>query len=240
MVTLDLPVPIPPADAAPPVVPLQTEPLGIDGLVVRPLDPGTDGPRLRAMCPRVSEQSRYQRFFSGIGYLSDSLLALLLDVDHARREALVALQGDEIVAVARYATTTAAPVEADISLLVVDDLQRHGIAKRIAPPPRAARRAAGHPHADRERARGEPAGPRSAARRASPCARPLRAGVLRLPHGGRGSGAPVGLSNGVPVAARAACKSAQARHQFVTSRCPDSPTRPTTRQVVTGGGGRAR
>ena len=131
MVTLDLPVPTPPADAAPPVVPLQTEPLGIDGLVVRPLDPGTDGPRLRAMCPRVSEQSRYQRFFSGIGYLSDSLLALLLDVDHERREALVALQGDEIVAVARYATTTAAPVEADISLLVVDDLQRHGIAKEL-------------------------------------------------------------------------------------------------------------
>lgn len=41
------------------------------------------------------------------------------------------LQGDEIVAVGRYATSTADPAEADVSLLVVDDLHRHGIARAL-------------------------------------------------------------------------------------------------------------
>lgn len=54
MVVLDVPLPAPPVDAAP----LSGEPLGILGLRIRPLDPATDGPRLRAMCSRVSPQSR--------------------------------------------------------------------------------------------------------------------------------------------------------------------------------------
>lgn len=136
MATPAIPLPTRPDDAAqlpapPPADPLPSEPLGILGLRIRPLDPATDGPRLRAMCPRVSLQSRYQRFFSGIGYLSDPLLALLLDVDHRRREALVVLQGEAIVAVGRYATSTADAAEADVSLLVVDDLHRHGIAREL-------------------------------------------------------------------------------------------------------------
>lgn len=131
MVTLDVPLPTRSPEAPARAASDEIEPLGIDGLLVRPLDPATDGPRLRSMCPRVSEQSRYQRFFSGMGHLSDSMLALLLDVDHVSREALVALEGDEIVAVARYATWTSGSAEADISLLVVDDLQRHGIAREL-------------------------------------------------------------------------------------------------------------
>ena len=113
----------------------ESVPLGLTGLSLRPLDPLTDGPRLRAMCHRVSLQSRYQRFFSGLRFLSDALLGRLLDVDHDRREALVALEGDEIVAVARYATASPsageAPSAADLSVLVVDDLQRRGLATAL-------------------------------------------------------------------------------------------------------------
>jgi RimJ/RimL family protein N-acetyltransferase len=83
------------------------------------------------MCPRVSAQSRYQRFFNGLRELSAPLLALLLDVDHVEREALVALDGDQIVGVARYAASAGDPTSAEISLLVVDDLQRHGIAREL-------------------------------------------------------------------------------------------------------------
>ena len=109
----------------------RSEPLGIAGLRVRPLDPGTDGERLLDMCPRVSEQSRYQRFFNGLQRLSAPLLALLLDVDHAGREALVALDGDAIIAVARSAVGASHPTSADVSLLVVEDLQRRGIAREL-------------------------------------------------------------------------------------------------------------
>jgi GNAT superfamily N-acetyltransferase len=114
---------------------LPTWPLGTAHLRVRPLDGtrdgATDGPRLLAMCPHVSQQSIYQRFFTSFHRLPDPLLALLLDVDHDHREALVALDGDDVVAVARYATLQIRPDEADVSILVVDAWQRRGVASRL-------------------------------------------------------------------------------------------------------------
>jgi GNAT superfamily N-acetyltransferase len=44
---------------------------------------------------------------------------------------LIALDGDQIVGVARYAANAGDPTSADISLLVVDDLQRHGVAREL-------------------------------------------------------------------------------------------------------------
>src|SRR4051812_18280581 len=134
MALLDIPPPKVLADPAEPyTVELPSQPLGIAHLRVRPLDPASDGPRLLAMCPYVSPQSLYQRFFTSFHRLPEPLLALLLDVDHDRREALVALEGDRIVAVARYALLPGRQDEADVSILVVDPWQRRGGAPRALP-----------------------------------------------------------------------------------------------------------
>lgn len=105
---------------------------GIAGLAVRPLDPTLDRDRLRSICPRLSLQSRYQRFFSGIRGLSTPLLEQLLDIDHDRREALLALDGnDDLVAVARYSASATQPHDADLAVLVADAWQRQGVATHM-------------------------------------------------------------------------------------------------------------
>src|SRR3954452_157622 len=132
MALLDFP---PPEVVADPLEPdtaeLPSQPLGIAHLRVRPLHPASDGPRLLAMCPYVSPQSLYQRFFTSFHRLPEPLLALLLDVDHDRREALVALDDDRIVAVGRYALLPDRQDDADVSILVVDSWQRRGLAARL-------------------------------------------------------------------------------------------------------------
>ena len=74
-----------------------------DGAVlsVRPIEPD-DVDRLGRMFERLSPTTIYRRFFSPIHEASPRMLMWLTNVDHDRREALVALDGDEIVAVARY------------------------------------------------------------------------------------------------------------------------------------------
>jgi hypothetical protein len=52
------------------------------------------------------------RFFSPISRPPRAALLRLADVDHCRRDALVALDGDEIVAVARYDGRAGASPEA--------------------------------------------------------------------------------------------------------------------------------
>jgi hypothetical protein len=73
----------------------------VDGaaLTVRAIDLG-DVDRLAATFGRLSRESVRTRFFSPIPRLPWPTLLRLADVDHCRREALVALDGDEIVAVA--------------------------------------------------------------------------------------------------------------------------------------------
>ena len=64
-----------------------------------------------------------------------STLVRLSDVDHCLRDALVALDGDEIVAVARYnAVVRTAPTrtrDAEIALTVEDAWQRRGVGRRL-------------------------------------------------------------------------------------------------------------
>jgi GNAT superfamily N-acetyltransferase len=60
--------------------------------------------------------------------LSDRTLAYLADVDHVDREALVALAGDEIIAVARYHRMPDT-VEAEIAIVVEDAWQRRGLGR---------------------------------------------------------------------------------------------------------------
>jgi len=99
-------------------------------LVVRPIDLA-DVERLSRLFTRLSPSSVQFRFFSPIPRPPRAALLRLADVDHARRDALVALDGDEIVGVARYDARPGATV-AEIALTVEDAWQRRGVGKRLA------------------------------------------------------------------------------------------------------------
>jgi hypothetical protein len=73
-----------------------------DGGVVhlRPILP-TDADALVALHDRLSARTRYLRYFGPHPYLSPKELERFTVVDHRTRVALIALLGDEIIAVGR-------------------------------------------------------------------------------------------------------------------------------------------
>ncbi|MGQ0824560.1 MAG: GNAT family N-acetyltransferase [Actinomycetota bacterium] len=99
-------------------------------LYVRPIRPD-DVDRLERMFYRLSPETVYRRFFSPIQRPPRKMLAWLTTVDHDRREALVALEGDEIVAVARYDGRPDGQ-HAEIAVTVEDAWQHHGVGRRLA------------------------------------------------------------------------------------------------------------
>jgi GNAT superfamily N-acetyltransferase len=108
-------------------------PLGLaDGTVVevRAID-ASDVCRLRRLFDRLSPTSVYFRFFAPIRRPRAGVLEHLAAVDHDRREALVAVAGDEIVAVARYEAGTDGD-EAELAVTVEDAWQGRGIGKRLS------------------------------------------------------------------------------------------------------------
>ncbi|MGO9876308.1 MAG: N-acetyltransferase family protein [Acidimicrobiia bacterium] len=100
-----------------------------------------DTERLGRMFTRLSPDSVYRRFFSPIHQPSRTALLWLTSVDHSRRDALVALDGDEIVAVARYDGQTG-KTAAEIAVTVEDSWQRLGVGQQLTK--RLARRAIDH------------------------------------------------------------------------------------------------
>ncbi len=102
-------------------------------LAVRPIAV-TDVDRLARMFERLSPESVRFRFFSPIPRLSWPALLHMADVDHCRRDALIALDGDEIVAVARY-SAQAEPEpnirEAELAVVVEDAWQRRGVGREL-------------------------------------------------------------------------------------------------------------
>jgi GNAT superfamily N-acetyltransferase len=115
----------------------ETETLCIDDieLTIRPIAI-TDAERLARLFTRLSPASVHSRFFSPIARPPRAALLRLADVDHRRRDALVALDGDEIVAVARYDGRTnpdrSRSSQAEIAMTVEDSWQRRGLGKRLA------------------------------------------------------------------------------------------------------------
>jgi GNAT superfamily N-acetyltransferase len=95
----------------------------------------TDVDRLARMFERLSPESIRFRFFSPIPRLTWPQLLHLADVDHQRRDALVALDGDEIVAVARYSDEgdPDAPRarEAELAVTVEDAWQHQGLGRAL-------------------------------------------------------------------------------------------------------------
>ncbi|TDD76206.1 GNAT family N-acetyltransferase [Actinomadura darangshiensis] len=79
------------------------------------------------MSDRLSSASLYTRFFSGTPRVPEYYLGMLGRLDHWDREALVGLDGDEIVGIAEYVRDTTRPCRADIAVLVADPWQRRGL-----------------------------------------------------------------------------------------------------------------
>ena len=94
----------------------------------RPIRPD-DAERLARLFERLSPTSRYRRFFSPIHHPSRRMLHHLSIVDHDRREAIVAVHGDEVVGVASYEGECDDPTSAEVAVLVDDAWQRAGIAR---------------------------------------------------------------------------------------------------------------
>jgi ribosomal protein S18 acetylase RimI-like enzyme len=100
-----------------------------------------DVDRLQRMFSRLSAETLYHRFFSPVVEPRRSALVWLTAVDHASRDALVALDGDEIVAVARYDSQPGGG-SAEVAVTVEDAWQHRGIGRRLTA--RLARRAVDH------------------------------------------------------------------------------------------------
>lgn len=99
-----------------------------DSIAVRPIRPD-DKERLAEGFRRLTERSRYSRFFTFTGSLSARQLAYFTEVDHHDHEALVAtdtLTGDGI-AVARFIRSTEDPRAAELAIAVVDSWQGRGV-----------------------------------------------------------------------------------------------------------------
>jgi RimJ/RimL family protein N-acetyltransferase len=97
---------------------------------VRPIE-AEDAERLRRLFFRLSAETVYRRFFRPIHEPTPSVLAFLCAVDHDRRDALVAVDGEgEIVAVARY-DRLGETDEAEVAVVVEDAWQGQGIGSRL-------------------------------------------------------------------------------------------------------------
>jgi RimJ/RimL family protein N-acetyltransferase len=93
-------------------------------LTLRPIGPHDVG-RLVAFHERLSADTTYLRFFGVHPHLSDAEVHRFTHVDHHDREAIVAVQDDEIVGVARFDQLGDGRAEA--AFVVRDDWQNHGV-----------------------------------------------------------------------------------------------------------------
>jgi GNAT superfamily N-acetyltransferase len=99
---------------------------------VRPLRSHEDDV-IRDLYAHLSWRSRYQRFFSPMSELPDSVLRRLTDVDNESRLALVAYADDnpgDIVAMGSFGAIDAS--SAEVALVVRDDWQRQRLGTALA------------------------------------------------------------------------------------------------------------
>ena len=95
---------------------------------LRPIRP-EDTELLVDFYSRVSDESKYYRFFSPMPTLSDRDLHRFTHVDHRERVAFVVLVGGQLIAVGRYDIVR--PGEAEVAFLVEDRHQGRGIAQLL-------------------------------------------------------------------------------------------------------------
>src|SRR4051794_23903151 len=91
---------------------------------LRPITPD-DAEGLVALHGRLSEQTRYFRFFGPYPHLSQRDVERFTVVDHVRRVAIVATLGEDLIGVARYETI--APGSAEVAFVIEDAHQGRGL-----------------------------------------------------------------------------------------------------------------
>ena len=101
-------------------------------LIVRAILPA-DRDRIRRLLDRMSPLTRYRRFLTPVPRPTAAMIEYLVTVDYRDRLALVAVAGDEIVAVARYdrLAAPADPGEAEAAIVVEDAWQRRGLGTQL-------------------------------------------------------------------------------------------------------------
>jgi len=101
-------------------------------LTLRPIAPA-DKPLILASFERLSEESRYRRFFTTINTLSPSQLDYLVDIDHRDHEAIVAIEpaSGEVLGVARYIRSKQDGESAEVAVTVADDWQGRGVGRAL-------------------------------------------------------------------------------------------------------------
>lgn len=102
-----------------------------DGATVhlRPIHPG-DAHAVRDLHGRLSAETIYYRFFGPLHTLGDAMLDRFVNVDYRDRFALVAVLGDDIIAVARWERLASGPGsgdDAEVAFLVDDAHQGRGL-----------------------------------------------------------------------------------------------------------------
>ena len=88
---------------------------------------------VRDLYAHLSPRTRYQRFFSPMPELPDSVVRLLVDVDNRSRLALIAYRDespDDIFGMASFGAIDAC--SAEVALLVRDDWQQQGLGTELA------------------------------------------------------------------------------------------------------------
>jgi acetyltransferase len=102
-------------------------------LVIRPIRP-EDAIMEREFVNGLSERSRYLRFMYALQEISPESLSRFTQIDYDREMALVAVAApegeDKIVGVARYYTLPD-PKDCEFAIVVGDDWQHRGIARRL-------------------------------------------------------------------------------------------------------------
>jgi RimJ/RimL family protein N-acetyltransferase len=94
---------------------------------VRPIQP-SDAVGILDLHARMSERTRYYRFFSAYPRMSPADQQRFVTVDHRDREALVAVLENDLIAVARYERLPGSGLDAEVAFVVADKHQRRGIA----------------------------------------------------------------------------------------------------------------
>lgn len=98
---------------------------------VRPIGPD-DGDRLREIWDGTSELSRRRRMLTDVEEVSEEDMRYLVDVDHRRHEALLALDEEgRGIAVARYVRAPRDRTSAEIAVIVADTWHRRGLATEL-------------------------------------------------------------------------------------------------------------
>ena len=111
-------------------------------LAIRPIRP-EDAAFELAFFERLSDQSRYMRFFSSTRTLTRQLLARFTQIDYEREMALIALAGEKMLGVARY-TPMSDGTSCEFAVTVADAMHGKGLGQLLMRRLIAAARRAGY------------------------------------------------------------------------------------------------